>query len=171
MPKIFTPTSDRIPVVSMSMRLMMGIVQMLETPGRRTARPISARRRSSVMPGRHSFFGFRWTMVSVMLSGAGSVDVSARATLATTYATSGNFISAAFCRAAIFVFSSSEMLGSAIGMNIRSPSLRGGMNSLPIPRASTSAPTKQDRGGRDREGPMRERVPQHRLVDARAARA
>ena len=44
-------------------------------------------------------------MVSVMFSGAGSVDVSARATLATTYSTSGNVMSAAFCRAAIRVFS------------------------------------------------------------------
>ena len=41
-------------------------------------------------------------------------------------------MSAAFCRAAISVFSSSEMLGSAIGMNSRSPSFSGGMNSLPM---------------------------------------
>ena len=50
-PKIFTPTSDRMPVVSMSIRLMIGIVQMFATPGSCTARPISARSRSSVMPG------------------------------------------------------------------------------------------------------------------------
>ena len=58
MPKIFTPTSERMPVVNMSMRLMMGIVQMLETPGSCTARPISARSPSSVIPDRHSAFGF-----------------------------------------------------------------------------------------------------------------
>ena len=98
-------------------------------------------------------------MVSVMFSGAGSVDVSARATLATTYATSGNVIKAAFCRAAILVFSSSEMLGSAIGMNIRSPSLSGGMNSLPMPRASTSAPTKSTAAAVMVTSPMRERAP------------
>ena len=50
-PKTFTPTSDRTPVVSMSIRLMIGIVQMFDTPGICTARPISARSRSSVMPG------------------------------------------------------------------------------------------------------------------------
>ena len=77
------PTSDRMPVVSMSIRLMIGIVQMFDTPGICTARPISARRRSSVMPARHWSRGLRWTTVSVMFSGAGSVDVSARATLAT----------------------------------------------------------------------------------------
>ena len=32
-PNTFTPTSDRMPVVSMSIRLMIGIVQMFETPG------------------------------------------------------------------------------------------------------------------------------------------
>ena len=142
MPKIFTPTSERIPVVSMSMRLMIGIVQMFDTPGSCTARPISARNRSRVIPSRHWSLGLRCTIVSVMLSGAGSVEVSARATFATTYSTSGNFINAAFCRAAISVFSSSEMLGSAMGMNIRSPSFNVGMNSLPMPRARNNAPTK-----------------------------
>ena len=47
---------------------------------------------------------------------------------------------AAFCRCALRVFSSSEMLGSAIGMNIRSPSFSGGMNSLPMRLPATSAP-------------------------------
>ena len=79
-----------------------------------------------------------------MFRGAGSVEVSARATFATTYSTSGKVDSTAFCFAAIFVFSSSEMLGSAIGMNIRSPSFSGGMNSLPMPRATTSAPAKSN---------------------------
>ena len=78
-----------------------------------------------------------------MFRGAGSVEVSARATFATTYSTSGKVDSTAFCFAAIFVFSSSEMLGSAIGMNIRSPSFSGGMNSLPIPRATKSAPANR----------------------------
>ena len=75
-----------------------------------------------------------------MFNGAGSVEVSARATFATAKATSGNDCRIAFCFAAFLVFSSSEMLGSAMGMNIRSPSLSGGMNSLPIPRATNSAP-------------------------------
>ena len=37
LPKTFTPTSERIPVVSMLMRLMIGWVQMFATPGRAVA--------------------------------------------------------------------------------------------------------------------------------------
>src|SRR5258708_36590447 len=36
-PKTLTPISDRIPVVSMSMRLMIGCVQIFATPGSETA--------------------------------------------------------------------------------------------------------------------------------------
>jgi hypothetical protein len=75
-----------------------------------------------------------------MLSGDGSVDVSARPTLATACSTSGTRISAAFWTRAISVFCSSEMLGSEIGMKRRSPSLSGGMNSLPMRVPTTSAP-------------------------------
>ena len=64
-------------------------------------------------------------MVSVMLSGAGSVEVSARAILATTAATSGTDWMAAFCFRVISIAWGSEMAGSVIGMNIRSPSLSG----------------------------------------------
>ena len=85
-----------MPVVSMSIRLMIGIVQIVDTPGNCAALLISERSRPSVMPGRHASRGLRCTIVSVMLSGAGSVEVSARATLATTYSTSGKAISAAF---------------------------------------------------------------------------
>ena len=77
-----------------------------------------------------------------MLSGDGSVEVSARPTFATAYATSGTRISAAFCRFAIAVFCSSEMLGSVTGMNSRSPSLSGGMNSLPMRMPTTTAPAR-----------------------------
>jgi hypothetical protein len=41
-----------MPVVSMSIRLMIGIVQIVETPGNWTAALISARSRSTLMPGR-----------------------------------------------------------------------------------------------------------------------
>ena len=92
-------------------------------------------------------------MVSVMLSGDGSVDVSARATLATTDSTSGNARSAAFCRVAIRVFSASEMLGSAIGMNSRSPSLSGGMNSLPIRDASEQRAGERSTASAERDAP------------------
>ena len=78
-PKIFTPSSVRMPVESMSMRLMIGCVQMLATPGHgRGARPARRCSFSRVIPGRHWSRGFRCMMVSVMLTGAGSVEVSAR---------------------------------------------------------------------------------------------
>ena len=53
-----------------------------------------------------------------MFNPAGSVAVSARATLATTKATSGNSPSPCPVALRISMFCSSEMLGSAMGMNI-----------------------------------------------------
>ncbi len=122
------------------MRLMIGIVQMLVTPGSSAACPSSARSCSSVNPARHCSRGLRCTTVSVMFSGDGSVDVSARPTFATAYSTSGTCMSAVFCMRAISVFCSSEMLGSEIGMKRRSPSLSGGMNSVPMRAPTTRAP-------------------------------
>ena len=140
MPKTFTPTSDRIPVVSMLMRLMIGWVQMFDTPGKVVAASSSPMSRSRVIPGRHSDGGLRFTTVSVMLTGAGSVEVSAREIFATTEATSGRVWIAAFCFLVIASACVSETAGSVIGMNIRSPSFSGGMNSLPIRGTSASAP-------------------------------
>ena len=41
-PNTFTPTGVRMPVASMSMRALIGMVQALLTPGRRKASSISA---------------------------------------------------------------------------------------------------------------------------------
>ena len=62
-PKIFTPTSDRIPVVSMSMRLMIGIVQMFETPGAapRGPSPRAADRASCPDATGRAASGGRWS--------------------------------------------------------------------------------------------------------------
>ena len=98
--------------------------------------------RSRVMPDRHCESGFRLTMVSVMLTGAGSVEVSAREILATTPATSGTARIAAFCFFVMSIACGNEMAGSVIGMNMRSPSLSGGMNSLPIRGTRARAPTR-----------------------------
>ncbi len=124
----------------MLIRLMIGWVQMFETPGSVAAMSSSAMIFSRVMPGRHWLSGLRLTIVSVMLSGAGSVEVSARETFATTSATSGSRAIAAFCIRVISIAWGSEIAGSVIGMNIRSPSLSGGMNSLPIRGTSAIAP-------------------------------
>ena len=68
------PTGVRMPVASMSMRALIGMVQAFETPGNCSALSISAIRLSMVTPGRHSSFGFRLMTVSNISVGAGSVD-------------------------------------------------------------------------------------------------
>jgi len=130
-----------MPVVSILIRLMIGCVQMFDTPGSVVAASSSPISFSRVMPGRHSRGGFRFTTVSVMLTGAGSVEVSARAILATTDATSGNFPMASFCLRAISMACPRPIAGSVTGMNIRSPSLSGGMNSVPMRGSNATAPT------------------------------
>src|SRR5687768_10606548 len=96
------PTGVRTPVVSMSMRALMGMVQALVVPGICSARSISAvssslemrsgqtRRQTASLShsgdqleyqrglARHSETGFKTTVVSIIESGAGSVDDSAR---------------------------------------------------------------------------------------------
>ena len=81
MPITLTPTGVRMPVDSMSMRALMGMVQALETPGNCSERSISWVSLSRVMPGRHSSFGFKLITVSNISSGAGSVAVWARPAL------------------------------------------------------------------------------------------
>jgi hypothetical protein len=80
-----------------------------------------------------------------MLIGAGSVEVSAREIFATTVATSGTDWIAAFCFRVISIACGSEIAGSVMGMNIRWPSLSGGINSLPILGVSASAPARTRR--------------------------
>ena len=53
-----------MPVESMSMRALIGIVHALETPGNCSDRSISAISLSIVMPGRHSLSGLRLITVS-----------------------------------------------------------------------------------------------------------
>ena len=80
-PITLTPTGVRMPVDSMSMRALIGIVQAFETPGNCSALSISAIKLSVVTPGRHSSFGLRLTTVSNISVGAGSVAVCARPAL------------------------------------------------------------------------------------------
>ncbi len=107
------PTGVRTPVVSMSMRALMGIVQALVVPGICRALSISAtsssqeirsghrrrqRRRLSQSGDqdeyqrsffRHCSWGLSTTVVSIIENGAGSVEVSARPALPNTRSTSG----------------------------------------------------------------------------------
>src|SRR5437899_654731 len=62
----------------MSMRLRMGCVQMFVTPGMRSFSSSRCIMASFVWPAGHWSFGLKVTIVSLMLIGAGSVEVSAR---------------------------------------------------------------------------------------------
>src|SRR5437867_13167593 len=101
-----------MPVVSMLIRLMIGCVQMFDTPGSVVACSSSAISFSRVIPGRQADSGLRLTIVSVMLTGAGSVEVSAREIFATTEATSGTFWMASFCFLVTAMAWGSEIAGS-----------------------------------------------------------
>src|ERR1017187_7775828 len=102
-----------MPVVSMSTRALIGMVQALEVPGILSAWFISstscsdemwsgvmrpniglshfgAQESYHVFTFRHSCGGLRTITVSIIEKGAGSVDVSARPDLPSTVSTSGN---------------------------------------------------------------------------------
>src|SRR5260221_3424765 len=79
-----------MPVESMSIRALIGMVQALETPGNCNDLSNSATSLSTVMPDRHSASGFRLMTVSNISVGAGSVAVAARPALPQTDATSGD---------------------------------------------------------------------------------
>jgi hypothetical protein len=81
-----------MPVASMSMRLRIGGIQILVSPGTCTARSSSSTSFSGVMPARHCSRGLNWMVVSNISSGAGSVAVSARPALPKTRATSGTVL-------------------------------------------------------------------------------
>jgi hypothetical protein len=129
---ILMPTGVLMPVESMSIRVLMGMVQALVRPGNWMALSSSSTSVSMVMPSRHSDSGFSVMVVSIMLKGAGSVAVSARPIFPKVWCTSGN---EAIIRSVCWSSSLAlvmEMPGKVVGMYNRSPSFRGGMNSDPM---------------------------------------
>src|SRR6516162_7966331 len=105
-----------IPVDSMSMRALIGMVQAFDTPGNCSALSISAISESTVIPGRHLSFGFRLITVSYISVGAGSVAVDARPALPNTDSTSGNDLMMLSCicsRSAALV---TEIPGKVVGI-------------------------------------------------------
>ncbi len=78
-----------MPVESMSVRFLIGMVQLLAAPVMRRRRSRSAMIRSWVSPGRHASRGLRLTTVSTIEIGAQSVAVLARPALPHTDSTSG----------------------------------------------------------------------------------
>jgi len=80
---------------------------------------------------RHWSGGFRITVVSIMESGAGSVEVSARPALPKTRSTSGKEASTRSCVSISSRACVTEIPGSVVGMKRIDPSFSGGMNSVP----------------------------------------
>ncbi len=126
------PTGVFIPVANISIRVFIGCTHALVNPGNLTKSSSSLVSFFSVIPSRHSLLGFSKIVVSSIVSGAGSVAVSARPTLPKTRSTSGTvLISLSVC------INSSRALpietpGNVVGMYSRSPSSSSGINSLPI---------------------------------------
>jgi hypothetical protein len=115
-PSTFTPTGVRMPVESMSMRALIGMVQALETPGNCSDLSISAISLSTVIPGRHLLSGLRLITVSNISVGAGSVAVDARPALPQTEATSGNDLMILSCVCTSSAALVTDSPGSVVGM-------------------------------------------------------
>ncbi|MCY1444681.1 hypothetical protein D9M71_611650 [compost metagenome] len=131
LPATFTPIGLLMPVASMSIRLRIGGIHRLASPGTCTARSSSSTSLSMVMPSRHCSLGLNWMVVSNITSGAGSVAVSARPALPNTRATSGTDLIRRSVRCSSSPACCGESPGSAVGMYSRSPSSSGGRNSPP----------------------------------------
>ena len=137
------PIGVRMPVVSMSMRPLIGIVHAFTWPGIWSAVSISEVSSSQVIGRwsgqslrsgvcnhsgaqpeyqrgwamrRHSLSGFSCTTVSNISIGAGSVAVSARPALPWTVSTSGNARSTRSWIWSRRVASVTETVGSVVGM-------------------------------------------------------
>jgi len=125
------PIGVRMPVDSISMRALIGMVHEFATPGNCNALSISAISLSVVMPCRHSSCGLRLITVSNISSGAGSVAVCARPALPYTSATSGKLLMILSCVCSSSAALVTDMPGNEAGMKSSVPSFRVGMNSLP----------------------------------------
>ena len=125
------PTGVLMPVASISMRFLIGITQALVRPGNWISSFSSFLSLSMVMPSRHSSCGLSRMVVSIMVSGAGSVALSARPTLPNTVFTSGTvLISLLVCCSSCSALPA-ETAGKALGIYSRSPSSSSGINSEP----------------------------------------
>src|SRR5580765_4412830 len=120
-----------MPVESILMRLIIGCVQPLVTPGICSLLFNSLMISFFVIPFRHSFFGFSMTMVSIMLIGELSVAVFALPAFPNTDFTSGSEEMILSCTCKILFTSLLETSGSVTGINNTVPSSSGGINSLP----------------------------------------
>ncbi len=130
-PYTFTPTSVRIPVESILIRLMIGCVHPFVTPGRCNFEFNSLMMSFFVNPGRHCDFGFKRMIVSIMLIGELSVAVLALPAFPKTFSTSGTDFIILSCTCRILFTSELETSGNVTGINRMEPSSSGGINSRP----------------------------------------
>ena len=115
-PNTLIPTALRTPVASISLRVWIGIHQMLGMPGKRMRRSMSLISRSHVMPLRHWLSGLRDTTVSTIESGAGSVGLVDRPALPNTVSTSGKARISWSCVCTLRLASSMLRFGNVVGM-------------------------------------------------------
>ena len=130
-PYTFTPTSVLIPVESILIRLEIGMVQPLVTPGICSLAFSSLMRSSFVLPSRHSLCGFNKIMVSIMEMGELSVAVLALPAFPRTCSTSGIPLMILSCTCSNLLASEFEISGRVTGIKSRDPSSKGGINSRP----------------------------------------
>ena len=115
---------------------------MFVTPGMRSLASSRCMISSFIKPAGHWSLGLNVTIVSLMLIGAGSVEVSARPIFPTTFSTAGSWAMIRSCWRMISAAFVREMLGSVMGIHIAVSSSRGGMNSDPIVLARNNAKAK-----------------------------
>ena len=137
-----------MPVDSMSVRFLMGMVQLFTIPVNRSSRSILAISSSWDRRSGHSDGSLRLTMVSTIDMGAGSVALRARPALPHTDSTSGKVMRMLSCFCRRRRCSAIAIPGMEFGMYISEPSSSGGMNSVPSfesgqyePASTNMAPT------------------------------
>ena len=120
-----------MPVESMLMRLIIGWVHPLVTPGICNFEFSSLIISFFVNPGLHTDLGLSKMIVSIILIGELSVAVLALPALPKTFSTSGTDLIILSCTCKILFTSELETSGSVTGINKIEPSSNGGINSRP----------------------------------------
>src|SRR5665213_58827 len=130
-PYTFTPTSVLIPVESILIRLIIGCVQPLVTPGICSLLLSSLMMLSFETPFLHSLRGFNITIVSIILIGELSVAEFTLPALPSTDFTSGSLARILSWTCKILFTSALETSGKVTGIKRMLPSSNGGINSVP----------------------------------------
>ena len=133
------PTGVWMPVLCIMTGARIGCTHVFTYPTVCSALSISATSLSFVIPFRHFDFGCSRTVVSIIVSGAGSVDVSARLIFPKTRSTSGNCFSFLSICCNTHPASRLGKPGRVDGMYRIEPSSVSGRKSLPMPFSKNTA--------------------------------